>query len=246
VIRHPNDFTLTGIHIFYLVHGIGFHLARYALKIMSILILANRLFALTQSHCLHKIIQGKFSVEVLPSPTTAPYRCDLSQRVVQGALDATLAETEYLSADWVEQHKLFVKCLLQKPVDHLKPKVHAELAMIMAMGKSEIKDVFPYIGVSKLPCLMCSHYICAFNKVTRKRIATKGSHGKAYPGWFWPALPSRDGELRPAFLGQMREQLLSDFVQHIEDSSVGSSFPTLEHVRTRDELDELCRKALNN
>ena len=30
-----NDFTLTGIHIFYLEYGIGFKLRRWALKIMS-------------------------------------------------------------------------------------------------------------------------------------------------------------------------------------------------------------------
>jgi hypothetical protein len=68
----PNDFTLTGIHLFYLEHGIGFQLQRWALKIMSLLISADRLFIMTQSNRLRKLIQGKFSIKVLPSSTTAP------------------------------------------------------------------------------------------------------------------------------------------------------------------------------
>jgi len=66
---------------------------------------------------------------------------------------------------------------------------------------------------------MCSHYIHAFNEVTKQKVATKGSHGKAYPGWFWPSLPSCDGELRPAFLGRIRQQLLSG-MQERGDSQI--------------------------
>jgi hypothetical protein len=97
--------------------------------------------------------------------------------------------------------------------------------MIMAMDKGEIVHVFPYIGVSKLSCIMCIHYIDAFNEATNQRITTKGSHGKAYPGWFWPKLPKRDRELRPAFMQRMRKQLVEDFKVHARrdsDSSVGS------------------------
>jgi nucleic acid/nucleotide deaminase of polymorphic system toxin len=113
--------------------------------------------------------------------------------------------------------------------------------MIMAMDKGEIEHVLPYIGVSKLSCIMCRHYIRAFNEVTEQKIATRGSHGKAYAGWFWPNLPSRDQELRPAFLGCMRQQLLNDFELHQEkrysDSSVGSGFPSMELDETVDTED---------
>ena len=123
--------------------------------------------------------------------------------------------------------------------------------MIIAMVKGEIKHVFPYIGVSKPSCIMCSHYIHAFNKVTQKNIATKGSHGKAYPGWFWPSLPGRDGELRPAFLGRMRQQLLDDFEHHAEtlrclsDSSVGSGDPKWEFGQTMGEVKEMFKATLS-
>ncbi|SRR5258707_11463262 len=82
------------------------------------------------------------------------------------------------------------------------------MGSIMAMDNDEIEHILPYI--------MCSHYICTFNEVTEQKIAIRGSHGKAYPGWFWPNLPSRDQEPHPAFLGCMRQQLLTDFKQHEE------------------------------
>jgi OTT_1508-like deaminase len=248
VIRHLNDCTLTGI-LFYLEYGIGFQLRRWALKIMSLLISANRLFILTQSHRLRKLIQGKFSVKVLTSPITAPYWCNLSSETVQVALDAALAETGYLSADWDEERESFLELLLKElevsEVIRWKPTVHADLALIIAMVKGEIKHVLPYIGVSKLSCIMCSHYICAFNDVTKQKIATKGSHGKAYPGWLWPSLPDLEGELRPAFLRRIKQQLFSDFDEHAKtwkrnsDSSVGSGGPGWQIGLTDDQIEEM-------
>jgi hypothetical protein len=215
---------------------------------MSFLISANRLFIMTQSNRLRKLIQGNFSIEVLPSPITTPYICDLSRETVQVALDAALAKASYFSADLDEERESFMEWLLRDQegpeVERSDTTVHAELAMIMAMVEGEIKDVLPYIGVSKLSCTMCSHYIGAFNKVTKQKIATRGSRGKAYPGWFWPILPDRDGELRTAFLGRIREQLVSDFEYHaktrrLSDSSVGSGGPGWKLHRTEDEIKEM-------
>ena len=239
MIQHLNDFILTGIYILYLEYRIRFQLRRWALKIMSLLISASRLFSLTQSSRLRNFIQGKFSVQVLPSPTTTPYHCDLSPETVRASLDAALANTEHRG----EERELFIEWLLEElevfDVVRQKPTVHAELAMIMAMVKDEIKDVLPYVGVSKLSCIMCSHYIRAFNNVTDYNIAVRGSHGKAYPGWFWPNHPNpdRDEELRRAFLRQNRKQLLEDFeerkrTRQLSDSSVGSVGPKWR-VRSR-------------
>jgi hypothetical protein len=214
---------------------------------MSFLISATRLFGLTQSPRLRGVIEGKFSVQVLPSPTTTPYYCDLSLETIQATFDAALANTEHEDEDRESFVEQLVERLGVSDVVRQKPTVHAELAMIMAMVKDEIKDVLPYIGVSKLSCIMCSHYIRAFNEVTRHRIATKGSHGKAYPGWFWPnhPHPDRDEELRRAFLGQNRKQLLEDFEEHrktrqLSDSSVGYGGPgwefgTLDEIEAMDE-----------
>ena len=147
-----------------------------------------------------------------------------------------------------EERESFIGLLEGPEVVRWKPTVHAELAMIVAMVKGEIKHVFRYIGVSKLSCIMCSHYIHAFNKVMHKKIATKGSHGKAYPGWFWPSLPDLDGEVRPAFLGRVRQQLLRDFEHHVEtfrrppDPTVGSGGPEWQFGQTLDETIELLNK----
>lgn len=235
MIRCLNDFNLTGIYIFYLERGIGFQLRRWALKIMSFLISANRLFTLTQSSRLRDLLNGQFEVEVLRTPTTSLYCCNLSSDTIQVALDAALAEATSVPEGWDDGHRLF-RQLLEGPeasavVTRKTPTIHAELAMIMAIDKGKIGDVFPYIGVSNFSCIMCIHYIDAFNEVTNQRFTTKGSHGKAYPGWFWPELPNRDGELRPAFIKRIRKQLLNDFevyARQLSDSSVGSGRPEWE------------------
>jgi hypothetical protein len=113
--------------------------------------------------------------------------------------------------------------------------------MIMVIVKGEIMDVLPYIGFSKLSCIMCSHYICAFNEVMEQKIATRGSHGKAYPGWSWPIPPTHDEELRQAFLKGIRQQLCSNFMDHAKyrwcsDSSVGSGSPEWDRDRTPDDI----------
>ena len=213
---------------------------------MSFVISAIRLFGLTQSRRLRNLLQGKLSAQVLTSPTTTPYQCSLSSETIQVALDVSLAGTNYLSAHWDEERGSFIDLLRGESeaseVVRWKPTVHAELALIMAMVKGEIDHVEPYIGVSKLSCIMCSHYIRAFNRVTKEKIGIEGSRGKAYPGWFWPSLPSHDEELRPAFLGLIREQLLSNFERHAErarrlsDGSAGSGFPGLDIKNDSDRI----------
>ena len=215
---------------------------------MSFVISANWLFVLTQSRRLHKIIHGNFSVRVLSSATTTPYCCHLSSDTIQVALNAAAAETRHTPNDWDNNCEWFIGEVLgqlEQPndVDHGMPTVHAELAVIIAMVKGEIKDVLPYVGVSKLSCTMCSHYIGAFNEVSEQKIVTKGSHGKAYAGWVWPTFPDNDEELRRVFLGRVRRQLLSDFEAYVErrlsDSSVGSGGPEWEVIGTDEEITEL-------
>ena len=215
---------------------------------MSFVISANRLFILTQSRRLRKLLEGKFTIRVLTPPATRPYQCDLSPRTVQVALDAALAEASRSGPDWEVHRQAFIKLHSKgSGVTRLKPRVHAELAMVMAMVKGEIGRVLPYIGVSKPSCIMCSHYIHAFSEITGRKITTRGSHGKAYTGWFWPSHPDSgcDGELRQAVLKAIRGQLLRNFEQFSEqqrrnsDSSVGSHGPTVKLHRTQDRIVKL-------
>ncbi|KAF8312581.1 uncharacterized protein EI90DRAFT_654952 [Cantharellus anzutake] len=225
-------------------HGIGFRLRRWAVKIMSFVISANRLFTLTQSRRLRKFLDGTFVIKLLPCPATTPYRCNLSSENIRVALDAALHQTKYSTAEWDEERESFTVLLRDKLEDSeacRKPTVHAELVMITALFKGELQEVLPYIGVSKLSCMMCIHYIQALNEVTGKRIAVKGSHRKAYPGWSWPSLPSHDREVRRALLHLNRQQLWSDFNLHVEsrrgsNSSMGYGVPGFETVATEDDI----------
>lgn len=132
---------------------------------MSFLILANKLFRLTRSPCLHKILDGEFDIKVLKSPNTSPYHCHLSPESIQVALNLALAKSTSLpvGGDPNKWHKSFTKHLLGRPgayeVDYNKPLVHAELSMVIVIDKGNIKNVLPHIGVSKLSCLMCDTYI---------------------------------------------------------------------------------------
>ncbi|KAH9971807.1 hypothetical protein BGW80DRAFT_1561355 [Lactifluus volemus] len=207
---------------------------------MSFSISTRRLFNQTQSLSFRKLLEGKLVVQVLTSPTTTPYRCNLSSETIQVALDAALAGAGYLSAVWDKQRKSFIESLADaSELTRLDTTIHAELALILAMVKGEIKDALPYIGVSKLSCIMCSHYIHAFNEVMEENIATRGSRGKAYPGWSWPRFPSHDEDLRAAFLRHIRQQLLSDFEKHEDTRSLGSGGPELNLGLTADEIAEL-------
>jgi hypothetical protein len=244
VIHHRNAFTLSRIHISYLGNGIRFQLRRWALKIMSFVISANRLFILTQSRRLRKLLDGTFHVEVLSSPTTTPYCCDLSRGTVQVALDAALPETNNLDANQKETRQSFItECSKVSSVTYWNPRVHAELAMIIAMVGRKIKHL-AYIGVSKLSCIMCSHYIRTFREITGEKALTRGSHGKAYPGWAWPCHPDSgyDTALCQAFITAIGRQLRCNFEQasvcRKSDSSVGSDGLRLDMDMTADEISQ--------
>jgi OTT_1508-like deaminase len=219
---------------------------------MSFLISANRLFIQTQSHRLRKLFEGKFSVKVLNSlPPTTPYCCDLSSEAVQEALVIALARSRYLSEAWDEARKSFIETIADSSmVVRENTTVHAELAMIKTMvADGKMKDVLSYIGVSKLSCIMCSHYIRAFNEVMNENIVIKGSLEKTSHGWFWPGLPDHDEEIRAAFLRRIRQQIFDDFekherTRHLSDSSVGSGAPKWDLNGTLVEIDELIDMAV--
>ena len=212
---------------------------------MSFVISANRLFILTQSRRLRRLLDGTFHIEVLSSPTTTPYCCDLSRGTVQTALDAILPETNDLDADQKETRQLFItQCSKVSLVTHWNPRVHAELAMIIAMVERKIEHL-AYIGVSKLSCIMCSHYIRTFREITGEKVLTRGSHGKTYPpGWVWPRHPDSgcDMALCQAFITAIKTQLRRDFEQALvrrkSDSSVASVGPRLDMDVTADEISQ--------
>jgi hypothetical protein len=81
----------------------------------------------------------------------------------------------------------------------------------------------PYIGVSKLSCLMCSSYIESYSQTVTDAISVRGCHGKAYPSWAWPTMNDthHDERIRSIFLGKMRQELRLNFEWFTEDEMTG-------------------------
>jgi len=213
---------------------IGCSVRRWALKIMSYAIASIRLFKLTRSRRLRSILQGEFNVTILESPPPQPpYVVDLSPNTIRQALDTALPQpTSVVQADECD-YDAFVEYASEKTIQlnqtdkpsRSSPFIHAELAMLSCIDAGTIM-VFPYIGVSKLSCLMCSSYIEAYSQVDNK-ISVRGCHGKVYPSWAWPTLNTLG--ICAVFLKKIREELKQEFDRFVEfrrtrrlsDSSVG-------------------------
>jgi hypothetical protein len=102
--------------------------------------------------------------------------------------------------------------------------------MLSSIEGGAIK-AFPYIGVSKLSCLMCSSYIESYSQTVTDAISIRGCHGKVYSSWAWPTmLDAHHERIRSIFLEKMRQELKLDFERFTEyertccksDSSVES------------------------
>ncbi|KAG0632749.1 hypothetical protein HOY80DRAFT_897586, partial [Tuber brumale] len=67
---------------------------------------------------------------------------------------------------------------------------------------------FSYIGVSKLSCSACRIWIEAFNELSRRRVYTRGLHGK----WYWPwGIPRAEGPL----VGVMARKVLDEYLAYL-------------------------------
>lgn len=218
-------------------HHIGCSVRRWALKIMSYEIAAIRLFRLTQSRRLRPILQGEFDITVLESPPPQPpYAFDMSEKTIRQALDMALAQSPSVFQADKDSCNAFVDYAYKKAIesnqaDRHSPIIHAELAMLSSIDAGTIKAI-PYIGVSKLSCIMCSSYIEAYSQTVTNGISVRGCHGKVYPSWAWPTmLDTHHERIRSIFLEKIREELKLDFERFTEyqrtrrqsDSSVGST-----------------------
>jgi hypothetical protein len=99
------------------------------------------------------------------------------------------------------------------------PIIHAELAMLSSIKAGGAIKAAPYIGVSKLSCLMCSSYIESYSQTVTDAISVRGCHGKVCPSWAWPTMNDthHDERIRSIFLGKIRQELRRDFERFKED-----------------------------
>ena len=61
--------------------------------------------------------------------------------------------------------------------------IHAEMMLMMYLLGTQTprSDVFPYLGISKKTCLLCSHILKEIGQ-----FKTRGNHGKCYAQWTLP------------------------------------------------------------
>jgi hypothetical protein len=84
--------------------------------------------------------------------------------------------------------------------------VHCETKLLLNIFQAEqnnprLPKACPYIGVSKLSCHGCDSFFKAFNHTHRTTFTTKGSHGKCYYPWQFPAqsFPGRQAVLEATY-----------------------------------------------
>ena len=66
---------------------------------------------------------------------------------------------------------------------------HYECGLLAYIHRHDI-DIFPYIGVSKLSCELCSLYFQAYRAVKHPPIWTRGRHGTMPFPWICPTTGS--------------------------------------------------------
>lgn len=128
-----------------------------------------------------------------------------------------------------ERH--FKECQTQVSRKHLH--THAEVQLVLHLTKNiDIdvmnKEIYPYIGCSKLSCFLCSTFLASFRK-DGLSFGTRGCHGKVYWQWSIPDLgglqngmdTTLDAVVKHVQNVLVRELLkLPESVSHVAESSV--------------------------
>ncbi|KIK15395.1 hypothetical protein PISMIDRAFT_16539 [Pisolithus microcarpus 441] len=143
---------------------------------------------------------------------------------------------------------------------------HAEVQLVLhivgTMNISTVdKEVYPYVGCSKLSCFLCSTFLKSFDHHGIK-FRTRGSHGKIYSLWSIPdmdglrsdvvlALHSASNKTRKVLIGEMMKPIAT--IAHVAESTAAvtddSPQPSLNHqyhkvLAAQREFDALHKKNL--
>ncbi|KIO03218.1 hypothetical protein M404DRAFT_625289 [Pisolithus tinctorius Marx 270] len=137
---------------------------------------------------------------------------------------------------------------LQRKLSGKPLPTHAELQLILHITKTayseNIREMYPYIGCSKLSCLLCAAFIKHFapNGIAFR---TRGSHGKIYPRWSIPDMDGLHDDMVTALdsaLERMQNLLRSEFMKpiisttHLPESSSGVTDDTDSMDDTDDDI----------
>ncbi|KIK15979.1 hypothetical protein PISMIDRAFT_637647 [Pisolithus microcarpus 441] len=121
---------------------------------------------------------------------------------------------------------------LQNTVSRHRLSTHAEVQLVLhIVGMMNIntvhKEVYPYVGCSKLSCFLCSTFLKSFDHHGIK-FRTRGSHGKIYSLWSIPdmdglrsdvvlALHSASNKTRKVLVGEMMKPIAT--IAHVAEST---------------------------
>ncbi|KAG6328330.1 hypothetical protein ID866_10759, partial [Astraeus odoratus] len=100
--------------------------------------------------------------------------------------------------------------------------VHAELQLVLHVAKTMDvdtmnKEVYPYLGCSKLSCFLCASFLKSFG-LNGASFRTRGCHGRAYRLWSLPDikyLPSEMEAMLHSALIEMRNLLVCEMTRPI-------------------------------
>jgi OTT_1508-like deaminase len=149
----------------------------------------NILFSFAHSPRLRPAFVSKLHIQTVPpDPVTfsLPKSAEEWEQLIRSictSKDITAKRVEWFKEQGEEFSKLG---------DEVKGFVHCECNLIAFLLK-EPNNIWPppfsHIGVSKLSCVACYHWVQLFNKFFRRKYQTRGTHFKWYKGWAMPIIP---------------------------------------------------------
>jgi nucleic acid/nucleotide deaminase of polymorphic system toxin len=103
--------------------------------------------------------------------------------------------------------------------------------------------MFSYIGVSKLSCKPCYHWISAYNEERNcPKYHTKGCCDKWYPGWKRPLLNGIQQQFDETF----SKMVAQDFCDHLVDQEMATARSNFDSMRYMEYLDMADVEAMDN
>lgn len=133
----------------------------------------------------------------------------------------TTTVRKFISKEWnvIKAELRFEQ--LQSKLSGKPLPTHAEFQLILYITKTayseNIREMYPYIGCSKLSCLLCAAFIKHF-ALNGVAFRTRGSHGKIYPRWSIPDMDRLHDDMVTALdsaLERMQNLLHDEFMKPI-------------------------------
>jgi len=97
--------------------------------------------------------------------------------------------------------------------------VHAEVQLLFHLAKNRIQDMFPYVGASKLPCVLCATLLKVEGKLDCRK-----SHDHFYEKWMVPEIETLPRDIRQDMWGVIARLRDSLRVTLLSQSAKGGDF----------------------